>query len=167
MIEEWKDVLGFEGYYQASNLGRIRSYDRMVNNKHGVMNTLINGRILRPGGNRYPSVSLRLNGGVKYMSVHRVIFEAFNGKTDLQIDHINNIITDNRLCNLQALSSHDNNAKAKGRKKKTSKYTGVSIYARGNYIRWKAQIGINNIKIALGYFTSEEDARDAYLKAKP
>lgn len=165
--EIWKDVLGYEGYYKASNLGRIKSLDRFAKNKLGIRNHFRKGRILSLGGDRYSVVTLIVDGAVKYMSAHRVIFEAFNGKTYLQIDHINNDIRDNRLCNLQALSSHDNNIKAKGRKFKTSKYPGVSIYTRGNYVRWKAQIGINNVKIALGYFVSEEDARDAYLKAKP
>lgn len=163
-MEIWRDIIGYEGYYQASNLGRIRSCDVFIKNKLGVRNYLKKGRILSPGGNRYPTVSFMVDTVKTYMTVHRAVFEAFNGKTVLQIDHINNDIRDNRLCNLQALSSHDNNIKAKGRKFKTSTFPGVYRYRNR---KWKAQIGINGKKYHLGYFENEQDAHEAYLKVKP
>jgi hypothetical protein len=162
--EIWKDVLGYEGYYKASNLGRVKSMDRLLNNKLGVKNVPRKGRVLSPGGNIYLVVTLAIDGVIKYASVHRIVFEAFNGRTNLQIDHINNNTKDNRLSNLQALSSHDNNIKAKSRKFKTSRFPGVHKYPNGS---WRAQIGIKGKKIALGYFQNEEDAYAAYMKMKP
>lgn len=149
MSEEWRHIDAYGKFYQVSNLGNVRSQ---------------NGpRKIKIAKNGYAQIGLCSRGKVKWFLLHRVVYQAFRGKTDLQIDHINEIKTDNRLCNLQALNSHDNNIKAK-RHNKTSKYPGVHLYHNG---KWKAQIGIGGKKYALGYFEKEEDAYRAYLKEKP
>lgn len=165
MSEIWKDVLGYEGSYQCSSQGRVRSIDRYVASKSGSTR-MSKGIILaiKLTKRGYNSVGLCVHQKIKWALVHRLVYEAFNGKTNLQIDHINDIPTDCRLSNLQALSSHDNNLKAKARKPKTSIYPGVHKVARNE--KWRAQIGRNGKKYNLGLFNTQEEAHAAYLKAR-
>ena len=96
MIEIWKDVLDYEGLYQASNLGRVRSL------KFGKV------RILKQRKNEkgYVYVSLQ----TKSCRVHRLIWKAFNGKIPdgYEVNHINEDKTDNRLCNLNLMTRKEN-----------------------------------------------------------
>ena len=100
--ETWKDIPGYEGLYQASNLGRIRSFKRN------------NIRILKPGKNRdgsgYYIVKLYLNSVRKNVSVHRLLWTAFNGPIPegLQINHLNENKADNRLENLSLCTPKEN-----------------------------------------------------------
>ena len=100
--ETWKDIPGYEGLYQASNLGRIRSFKRN------------NIRILKPGKNRdgsgYYIVKLYLNSVRKNVSVHRLLWTAFNGliPEGLQINHLNENKADNRLENLSLCTAKEN-----------------------------------------------------------
>ena len=100
MKERWMDVLGYDGLYQASDLGRIRSL------KYG------NVRILKPGKNScgYLKVGLYKDGKKKTCYVHRLVWEAFNGKIPpgMQINHISEDKTDCSLVNLNLLSPKEN-----------------------------------------------------------
>jgi 5-methylcytosine-specific restriction endonuclease McrA len=150
--EVWKRIAGYQGFYEASSLGRIRSNNRLSKNR--IMTQYLKG-------NGYLQVALQNGSKTTYCLVSRLIFETFNGKTALQIDHINEVKTDNRLENLQALSCSDNNIKSK-RHNKTSKYPGVHKCKSG---KWRAQMTKQGKKIGLGYFVDEDDAYKAYLKA--
>lgn len=77
MSEEWRTVYGFEGGYEVSSHGRVRSIDRAVVNKCGVVK-LLKGKILRPGiaSNGYPSVALG-RGSTKM--IHALVACAFIG----------------------------------------------------------------------------------------
>ena len=98
MIEIWKDVLDYEGLYQASNLGRIRS--------------LKFGKIFKPQKQRcgYLHVGLHKKGKGKTCTIHRLVYEAFNGKIPegLQVNHINEDKSDNRLENLNLMTPKEN-----------------------------------------------------------
>lgn len=98
--ETWKDIPGYEGLYQASNLGRIRSF------KYN------NVRVLKPGKTRegYYIVILYLNSVRKNVSVHRLLWTAFNGPIPegLQINHLNENKADNRLENLSLCTAKEN-----------------------------------------------------------
>ena len=98
--ETWKDIPGYEGLYQASNLGRIRSF------KYN------NVRVLKPGKTRegYYRVILYLNSVKKNASVHRLVWTAFNGPIPegLQINHLNENKSDNRLENLSLCTAKEN-----------------------------------------------------------
>ena len=73
MIEEWRDIKGFEGYYQVSNMGRVKRL-KIVGNEGRTYRE----RILVPVYNtRYLNVSLCKNGTVKQRRVHRLVCEAF------------------------------------------------------------------------------------------
>lgn len=153
-MEQWKDIDGYEGIYQVSDLGRVKSF------KNGKEKILKSSAYI----NKYCTVSLRKNGTTKSYIVHRLVWKAFKGETDLCIDHIiegNKL--DNRLSNLQTLTIRENTAKYNLSLKKTSKYTGVCWYK--NYNKWLACIKINGKKKHLGFFINEIDAAEAYQKA--
>jgi len=111
MTEEWRPVVGYEGQYEVSNLGRVRSLDRVVEYRGGTPRK-VRGRVIRcaPGENGYPRVSL---SGRKFRLVHVLVAEAFLGPkpTGQQVRHLNGNRSDPRLCNLaygtQSENSHD------------------------------------------------------------
>ena len=81
MTEEWRDIKGFEGYYQVSNLGRVKSLDRHVFAGIGANHKLqhIHGKILSQSHDHknYKRVILCIDGGIKLRLVHRLVAEAF------------------------------------------------------------------------------------------
>ena len=83
MEEVWKDIEGYEGIYQVSNLGRVRSLDRYYTKPHprnGVptkyfkRGSIITNHTLRNG---YANVMLKFDGGKKNFMVHRLVAKAF------------------------------------------------------------------------------------------
>lgn len=109
--EQWKDVVGYEGYYQVSNIGRVRSVDRIVGSCHG-------SKANRKGvikkldiTNRGYSIVVLFFGNVsKGYLCHRLVAEAFiqnpNKKPD--VNHKNGIKTDNRVDNLEWVTRSEN-----------------------------------------------------------
>lgn len=111
--EIWKDIPGFEGQYQASSLGRIRSLDRYVSQKsrNGVeYSRFLQGQLLSitPGPRAYASVKL---GKAGPHVVHRLVAHAFLGpqKNGMDVRHINGNARDNRLVNLCYGTRSENN----------------------------------------------------------
>ena len=100
-METWKPVLGNDAY-EVSDLGRVRSIN--PNRK-----TFLNGLKLGVGGGGYIRVRLAPNPR-KHMSVHRMVWEAFNGSipVGLTINHLNGTKADNRLSNLEVCSRSEN-----------------------------------------------------------
>lgn len=76
MTEEWRPVVGFEGLYEVSSEGRVRSLDRNVRGRHGMRR--ISGVLLRPGiaSNDYPTVAI---GRGNTRTVHSLVAAAFIG----------------------------------------------------------------------------------------
>lgn len=162
--EIWRDIPGYEGLYQVSNTGNVRSLDRVIRGEYERPRPR-KGVTLKPRVIRgYKYCSLSTNGIVKTYPVHQLAAMAFlNHKPDghsLVVDHINNIKTDNRLENLQIVTARHNLTKDK---KGTSKYPGVSWNSQ--HKKWAAKIAINGKEIFLGYFTDESEAAIAYQKA--
>lgn len=75
MEEIWKDIKGFEGLYQVSNLGRVRSLDHYVKNGHG--NRLVHGKVLKPYKSSHGYLFVALGKKAKHRSVHRLVATAF------------------------------------------------------------------------------------------
>ncbi len=109
--EEWRDIPNYEGFYQASTMGRIKSLDRLVNARNNHLRSH-RGKIIRqtPYLNGYLSVMLSVHGIHKRCSVHRLCAVTFlpNIANKPCIDHINTIITDNRIENLRWCTLSEN-----------------------------------------------------------
>lgn len=116
-MEEWRDIPGFEGLYEASNLGRIRSLSRTVlgRTKRGdPISKLWVGRVLRPqlAGKGYLFVSLSKDGVVTQRYVHQCVALAFIGPTPLgmEVAHGNGDKSCNEPWNLRYATPTGNNA---------------------------------------------------------
>lgn len=157
--EVWRDVVGYDGLYQVSSIGRTKSF-KAKRNPNGKLLT----PFLRSAGNNdrlYYAVCLIKNGIKKTVSVHILMGDAFFGVDPLKVtDHKDNISTNNTLENLQRVTERVNLSKDRTG---TSKYTGVSWDKRAN--KWVSQIYISGKKIYLGRFQTEMLASDAYQKA--
>lgn len=99
----WLPVPGYEGFYEASDLGRIRSLDRMVRTNGGAM-MLSAGRLLAGGTYKdgHKHVTLCREGKRRTFTVHSVIMLTFVGPRPegLEIRHLNGVPDDNRVVNL-------------------------------------------------------------------
>ena len=101
--EIWKDVPGYEGYYQVSNQGNVRSMDREFINSIG-RKCFLSGVPIKPKIERgYLRVGLSKHQEKKRVSIHRLVASAFidNPKGYEGRTHINGIKTDNRVENLE------------------------------------------------------------------
>lgn len=109
-METWKAIPGYEGLYEASDLGRIRSLGRECNSKNNSRQRK-RVRILVQEVTIHGYCRVRLfdtNGSAQHHAVHRLIMSTFIGASDLQINHINEIKTDNRLVNLEYCTPKQN-----------------------------------------------------------
>ena len=101
--EIWGDIPNYEGLYQASNSGRIKSLDKIVNDNGGKL--LVKGRILKPSidDKGYLQIVLTKNGKRKSYKIHRLIALTFisNPNKLLEVNHKNEIKLDNRVENLE------------------------------------------------------------------
>lgn len=116
MAERWKDIKGYEGKYQVSDQGRVRSLTRVVDSMKsnckytsGVKRTL-QGKMRKVNhASGYPTVSLH-SGERRTANVHRIVAEAFipNPEGHKQVNHKNGVKSDNRACNLEWCSPSGN-----------------------------------------------------------
>jgi len=108
--EIWKDIPNYEGYYQVSNLGRVRSLDRFVNSPNGGRISF--GKILKNGLNvrGYLLVTLNKLGIGKSKSVHQLVGISFipNPLNLPQINHKDEVKINNRVENLEWCDSKYN-----------------------------------------------------------
>jgi hypothetical protein len=166
MEEIWKDIPDYEGLYQVSNLGRVKSLTREWVNQIGVK-CRRNGTIkkLYVENRGYVIVNLWRNSKGKTYFVHQLVAMAFLGHIPnglkLVVDHINDNPSDNKVENLQIVTQRFNSCKTQG--KYSSKYKGV--YWGKNINKWRAQIEIKGIKKQLGSFDCELKAHQAYQNA--
>lgn len=116
MGEIWKPVPGYEGAYEISNMGRLRSLTRtrIVNNCHGGTSPRTDkGHVLAPGnnGNGYAYVSLRDNGVRTNYYVHRLVAKVFLDKPEgenLVVDHRDHNRSNNVVNNLEWVTQKEN-----------------------------------------------------------
>lgn len=104
MEEIWKPVKDFEGYYEVSNLGRVRSVDRVVIAKNGTTQ-FKKGTLMKPRPDRqgYIIVALSINRHYITKCVHRLVAEAFIPNPDNlpQVNHIDEVKNNNVVSNLE------------------------------------------------------------------
>lgn len=108
--EIWKSVKGFEGFYEASNLGRVKSIKRTSIDSIG-RKRIFRERILKQFSRQgYLRVSIYSNTIFKSARVSRIVAEAFilNPENKPQINHINGIKIDNSIENLEWATAKEN-----------------------------------------------------------
>ena len=158
--EIWKDIPNYKGVYQVSNLGKVRSLDRVINSGRMAKGITLKADL---NANGYMIVNLYMNGIRSHKRVHRLVLLSFLGPSQLSCDHLNGIRHDNRLENLEYVTARENvrrgNISDKN-KKKTSIYTGVSWKKRDR--KFESKIFINGKNRHLGHFVDELEAAQAY-----
>ena len=116
-MEIWKDIKDYEGLYQVSNIGKVRSLDRVVQGKLGSLRTL-KGKELSAtdNGKGYLKVALQTNGRStrKIYKVHRLVAETFipNPLNKPEVNHIDCDKTNNHVSNLEWSTSSENSSHA-------------------------------------------------------
>lgn len=163
--EIWKDIPNYEGLYQVSNIGRIKSLTRYVNHNYGGLR-IVKERIrkLNHNSSGYLCVMLNKKGFKVNIAVHILEVIAFlnhNPKGNkIVINHIDFNILNNKLSNLEIVTNRENTNKK--HLKSSSKYTGVSWYKK--YNKWVSKINYGGKQYHLGYFINEYAAHLAYEK---
>lgn len=111
-IEIWKDIKGYEGFYQVSNLGRVKSLERDVYHPRGTIIRHMEEKILvqNIGKLGYAYVNLNLNGKRKTIKTHRLVAEAFipNPENKPQVNHKDEVKSNNVVDNLEWCSAQEN-----------------------------------------------------------
>lgn len=154
MKQIWRDIPGYEGLYQVSNTGDVKSLNYRKTGKEKLLIQTIS----RVG---YKNVSL-YNGIRRTIQVHQLVSIAFLGHKfcgyKFVINHKDFDKLNNHVDNLEIVTNRENlNRK---HLKSTSQYVGVSWDKREN--KWVSQIKINGKKKHLGHFRNELDASKAY-----
>ena len=167
MEEIWKDakyikkdgtVVDFEGWYQVSNLGRVRSFrEHGGGQKINVKSSMPTLRKLSNSSSNYKNVSLRINGKTRMYLVHRLVLSTFTDipehlKTEKHIDvnHIDEDKTNNKLSNLEWCTRKQNNmygtrlqrAMENGRVTRSTREW-KEAHSRGNTSNARPVVGVN------------------------
>lgn len=121
MKEEWRDILGYENYYQISNLGRVKSLDYIDKRGWKRKSKKLKYNIDRNG---YVRVKLTNSKGQKYYQVHRLVAQAFipNPNNLPQVNHKDSIRNNNCVNNLEWITCSENNKYAYNCGKRTKKF---------------------------------------------
>jgi len=165
-MEIWKDIKDYEGLYQVSNLGNVKSLSRKVWCVKNNSFSLLKERILKPTNVKgYNIYGLSKNGFLETKSCHQLVAISFLNHTPcghkLVVNHKNFIRNDNKVENLEIITQRENANKKQI--KSRSKYTGV-FYNKSNN-KWISKIYINKHHKYLGCFETEVEAFEYYEKA--
>ena len=162
-LEEFRAVKGFEGVYEVSDLGRVKSLSREVS--HNFKGSILLPEIILKlglGTGGYLGVGLSLKGKVKTYQVHQLVAIAFLGhtpcRTKLVVNHKDFNRRHNLKTNLEIITQRKNTDKK--HLPSTSVFVGVTFIPTRN--RWRARIFIEGKRHHLGHFRNELDAAKAY-----
>ena len=112
-MEKWKDIVGFEPYYEVSDTGKIRSKKRVLK-RASVWDYTVKSKILKTciTGAGYQMAILSVNGKNHPMHIHKAVAMAFLNHTPergkIVIDHIDHNRLNNNLTNLQVITTSEN-----------------------------------------------------------
>lgn len=161
--EVWKDIRGWS-LYQVSNMGRVRSKDRINLRSNGRVDNR-KGKVLSPSKSKadgYLRVSFWDKEGSRRQthSVHVLVANAFCGTPVECVHHKNAVRTDNRAENLEHVTMRQNTIEKWKRVKRSP--TGASL-CKGKTIRpWRSATKYKGRVYCLGYFDTEREAAAAY-----
>lgn len=161
--EIWKPIFGYEGFYEVSSLGNVKSLDRII-----PCGRRVKGKNLSAGiaSNGYLSVVIC---GLKQSTkmVHSLVAEAFLKHTPngfkLVVNHKDFNKLNNNVSNLELISNRDNTNAKHLKIGKSSKYTGVTYVKAKD--RWQASIRVKGKAVYLGRHKDEHKAHLAYEEA--
>jgi hypothetical protein len=169
MQEEWKDIIGYEGYNQISNLGKVKFLERKVITEmsYGKKKLVYKEKILKCTVDKYSGyciVCLTKNKEHKKMRVHRLVAIHFidNPLNKPDVNHIDGNRINNAIENLEWVNHRENMCHCRKNIKKSSQYMGVSWNKEKN--KWVSFIKIKGKSIYLGCFNTEEEAYNARVK---
>lgn len=163
-MEIFKDIQGYEDFYQVSNLGRVKSLPRI--RIIGNRSYLTKERFLRQRiHDGYYRVNLCLNGRMKTINVHLLVINGFVEKQQNKIfaNHKDFDKLNNNSLNLEWTSIRENNTHRHLHEgKKTSKYPYVS--KKSGRDTYTSRIVIDGKQVSLGNFKNEDNAYQAVLE---
>ena len=151
--EVWKDIQGYEGYYQVSNIGRVRSCDREAVFKNG-RHRFYKGQFIRPTktNSGYWQIRMKVNGHTKHEYAHRLVAKAFVPNPDKlpEVNHKDENRLNNRADNLEWVD-HVTNLNYGNRAKKFA-------ISRGKEVGQFTKDG----KLLRTYYSTREAGRHGY-----
>ncbi len=160
-MELWKNVVGFEGVFIVSSLGRAKRLKCRFAKED---------RLLKPhiGKRGYYVYNLCYKGKNKICSMHRLVAQAFisNPENKREVNHKDSNKLNNEISNLEWTTPQENSrhaVKSEGSKKFFHK-RGASKYNYCGNVRWRAEIRIDNKNNYLGTFEFKEQAHEAFRK---
>jgi hypothetical protein len=149
--ERWLAVVGYEGLYEVSDLGRVKSLAR-AKAKERILKQSCNDGYCRVG---------LFNKKQDRKLIHRLVLLTFLPLEEKEeVDHINHIKSDNRLENLRWATRSENKRNTNKKIGCSSQYIGVCFNKPA--MKWQVDCRINKGRKSLGLFDTEQDAGKAY-----
>lgn len=160
-VEDIKDVLIYEPdtgnfYWKEKSLNHFPDERAMKS-----WNTKYSGK---QAGNRTGTNYIHINIKNKLYYAHKLAFHLMHGYMPSIVDHINRDKRDNRILNLRPATASQNQINKTVQRNSSTGAKGVNAFHTGNK-RWRARIQVDKKKIHLGYFTTKEEASEAYRRA--
>jgi hypothetical protein len=154
-METWKDIIGYEGLYQVSNMGNVKSLSRIID-RGSLPSRLQKEKLMKKTVNKqgYHVVNLSKDKRQKLHSVHFLVASCFLGdRNGLDTNHIDRNKSNNCLSNLEYVSRRENTCHGKSRK---HSFPGITF--RSRIKKWTANPVFNGKIIELGSFDNQDDA---------
>lgn len=163
----WKDIKGFEEFYQVSTCGRVRSVERKITYSDGRVRNYPSCELIPSiGTNGYFGVSLHVNNNKNRREIHRLVAETFLDKPEgkNEVNHINGIKLNNKVNNLEWVNRQENIYHAistglhnqKGENHSQAKLTDDDV----SWIRWRSEHGYSLKTLAEKHGVSVGHIRD-------
>ena len=155
--ENWLPIPNYEGLYEISDLGRVKSLPNKTHKESKILKNTLN----KYG---YHKLHLFKDKKTKFTTVHRMVMLSFVGESKLAIDHVDGNKQNNRLDNLRYCTNRENCNFYYKNKKSSSKYVNVHYWEQRN--KWVARITINKKLILIGCYNTEDEAGNAVREYK-
>jgi hypothetical protein len=153
VAEVWKAIKGYEGHYEVSNLGRVRSLDRTITTVRGPR--VKRGRIIKfqLAGRGYPKVELQLVGCVQTVYIHQLVAYAFVGvrPSGWEINHKDGNKLNNCSSNLEYLTRSNNQKHANdiGLKSDRGEGNAVSVLKNEDVLEIRRLVGLGHTQVSV------------------